>query len=199
MAKIEVTSEVTGNVWKVQANVGDVLAEDDVIMILESMKMEIPVEAPIAGKLVELSVAEEDSVDEDQVVDERRDLIKDVLIGKHRDGDQPCSIRFDDDINGHVELARSESKGACEKCDEPRDHPIHDPAIMTAPMVRAAARAMDSLMKWSRIRPDREDQLITQLLRAAAVRLRPSPAEPASRSQSSRARLMPGGQSPQPR
>ena len=68
MAKIEVTSEVTGNVWKVQAKVGDVLAEEDVIMILESMKMEIPVEAPVAGKLVELSIAEEDSVDEDQVV-----------------------------------------------------------------------------------------------------------------------------------
>ena len=68
MANIEVTSEVTGNVWKVQAKVGDVLAEDDVIMILESMKMEIPVEAPVAGKLVELSVAEEDSIDEDQVV-----------------------------------------------------------------------------------------------------------------------------------
>ena len=68
MAKIEVTSEVTGNVWKVQAKVGDVLAEEDVIMILESMKMEIPVEAPVAGKLVELSVAEEDSVVEDQVV-----------------------------------------------------------------------------------------------------------------------------------
>jgi biotin carboxyl carrier protein len=68
MTKIEVTSEVTGNVWKVQAKVGDVLAEEDVIMILEYMKMEIPVEAPVAGKLVELSVAEEDSVDEDQVV-----------------------------------------------------------------------------------------------------------------------------------
>jgi len=68
MANIEVTSEVTGNVWKVQAKVGDLLAEDDVIMILESMKMEIPVEAPVAGKLVELSVAEEDSIDEDQVV-----------------------------------------------------------------------------------------------------------------------------------
>ena len=68
MAKIEVTSEVTGNVWKIQAKVGDVLAEEDVIMILESMKMEIPVEAPVAGKLVELLVAEEDSVDEDQVV-----------------------------------------------------------------------------------------------------------------------------------
>jgi len=68
MAKIEVTSEVTGNVWKIQAKVGDVLSEEDVIMILESMKMEIPVEAPVGGKLVELLVAEEDSVDEDQVV-----------------------------------------------------------------------------------------------------------------------------------
>ena len=68
MAKIEVTSEVAGNVWKVQAKVGEVLAEEDVIMILESMKMEIPVEAPVAGKLVELLVAEEDSVNEDQVV-----------------------------------------------------------------------------------------------------------------------------------
>ena len=68
MAKIEVTSEVTGNVWKIQAKVGDVLAEEDVIMILESMKMEIPVEAPVAGKLVELLVAEENSVDEGQVV-----------------------------------------------------------------------------------------------------------------------------------
>ena len=68
MAKSEVTSEVTGNVWKIEAKVGDVLAEDDVIMILESMKMEIPVEAPVAGKLVELLVAKEDSVDEDQVV-----------------------------------------------------------------------------------------------------------------------------------
>jgi acetyl-CoA carboxylase biotin carboxyl carrier protein len=68
MAKIEVTSEVAGNVWKVQAKVGEVLAEEDVIMILESMKMEIPVEAPVAGKLVELLVAEEEVVDEDQVV-----------------------------------------------------------------------------------------------------------------------------------
>ena len=68
MAKIEVNSEVTGIVWKIQAKVGDVLAEEDVIMILESMKMEIPVEAPVAGKLVELLVAEEEGVDEDQVV-----------------------------------------------------------------------------------------------------------------------------------
>ena len=68
MAKIEVTSDVTGNVWKIQAKVGELLAEEDVIMILESMKMEIPVEALVAGKLVELLVMEEDRVDEDQVV-----------------------------------------------------------------------------------------------------------------------------------
>ena len=68
MAKIEVNSEVTGNVWKVQAKVGDVLGEEDVIMILESMKMEIPIEAPVAGKLIEILVVEKDSVNEDQVV-----------------------------------------------------------------------------------------------------------------------------------
>ena len=68
MARLEVTTEVTGNVWKIEVNAGDDLAAEDVIMILESMKMEIPVEAPSAGKLVEILVQEEDSVDEDQVV-----------------------------------------------------------------------------------------------------------------------------------
>lgn len=68
MAKVEVTTEVTGNVWKIEASAGDQLAEEDVIMILESMKMEIPIEAPCAGTLVELLVKEEDAVDEDQVV-----------------------------------------------------------------------------------------------------------------------------------
>ncbi|MGB1686080.1 MAG: acetyl-CoA carboxylase biotin carboxyl carrier protein subunit [Pseudomonadales bacterium] len=68
MARIEVTSEVTGNVWKIEAAVGDTVAADDVIMILESMKMEIPVETPAAGTLAEILVKEEDPVDEDQVV-----------------------------------------------------------------------------------------------------------------------------------
>ncbi|MBL6689957.1 MAG: acetyl-CoA carboxylase biotin carboxyl carrier protein subunit [Pseudomonadales bacterium] len=68
MAKVEIPSEVTGNVWKITASVGDTLAADDVIMILESMKMEIPVEAPEAGRLVELLVRVEDGVEEDQVV-----------------------------------------------------------------------------------------------------------------------------------
>jgi len=68
MARIEVTSEVTGNVWKIEAAVGDSVEVDDVIIILESMKMEIPVEAIAAGTLAEILVKEEDPVDEDQVV-----------------------------------------------------------------------------------------------------------------------------------
>lgn len=68
MAKVEVESEVAGNVWKVQVAVGATVAVGDVLMILESMKMEIPVEAPVAGTLTELLVAEQEAVDEDQVL-----------------------------------------------------------------------------------------------------------------------------------
>ncbi len=68
MAKVEVESEVTGNVWKLQVAVGAAVAVGDVLMILESMKMEIPVEAPVAGTLTEMLVAETDAVDEDQVL-----------------------------------------------------------------------------------------------------------------------------------
>ena len=68
MARHEVESEVTGNVWKILLEVGADVAEGDVIMILESMKMEIPVESPAGGKLVELKVSAEDQVEEDQVV-----------------------------------------------------------------------------------------------------------------------------------
>lgn len=68
MAQIEVESEVAGTVWKVDAAVGSDLAEGDAILILESMKMEIPVEAPAAGRLVELRVKAEDPVEEGQIV-----------------------------------------------------------------------------------------------------------------------------------
>tara|TARA_Y100001934_G_scaffold43968_1_gene53042 strand:- start:89 stop:313 length:225 start_codon:yes stop_codon:yes gene_type:complete len=68
MAKQEIESEVTGNVWKVEKSVGDTVDAEDTIMILESMKMEIPVEAPCSGTIVELLVKEEDAVEEDQVV-----------------------------------------------------------------------------------------------------------------------------------
>ena len=68
MARHEVESEVTGNVWKVLLEAGAEVAEGEVIMILESMKMEIPVEAPVGGTLVEVCVAPEDQVEEDQLL-----------------------------------------------------------------------------------------------------------------------------------
>ena len=46
MATEDVESEVTGTVWKIECKVGDTVADGDILMILESMKMEIPVEAP---------------------------------------------------------------------------------------------------------------------------------------------------------
>ena len=68
MARVEVCSEITGKVWKIEASVGDSVSEDDTIIILESMKMEIPVDAPEDGTLVEIKVAEEDVVNEGDVV-----------------------------------------------------------------------------------------------------------------------------------
>ena len=64
----EVESEVQGSVWKEEVEQGASVSEGDVLMILESMKMEIPVEAPVSGTVAELSVAPEDPVAEDQVL-----------------------------------------------------------------------------------------------------------------------------------
>jgi len=64
----EVKSEITGKVWKVEAAEGDSLAADDPIVILESMKMEIPIAAPAAGVVTEILVVEEDVVNEGDVV-----------------------------------------------------------------------------------------------------------------------------------
>ena len=68
MARHDVESEVTGNVWKVEVEVGQQVNEGDTLIILESMKMEIPVEAPAAGKVAELLESPEEAVEEDQVV-----------------------------------------------------------------------------------------------------------------------------------
>ncbi|ABS64589.1 biotin/lipoyl attachment domain-containing protein [Parvibaculum lavamentivorans DS-1] len=68
MATVEVKSEIAGKVWKIETKSGDTLEEEDPILILESMKMEIPVCAPADCKLVEILVAEEESVAEGQIV-----------------------------------------------------------------------------------------------------------------------------------
>ena len=68
MANIQVETEVAGTVWKIEKQVGDAIAEDETVMIIESMKMEIPVIAEVAGTLVELRVKEGDPVSEGAVV-----------------------------------------------------------------------------------------------------------------------------------
>ena len=68
MADIEVETEVTGNVWKVLCQVGDRVETEQELVILESMKMEIPVEAPQAGTVKALNVGEGDAVDEGQII-----------------------------------------------------------------------------------------------------------------------------------
>ena len=65
---LRVATEVAGTVWKIVATQGVMLSKGDVILIMESMKMEIPIEAPRAGKLTELLVAERDVLKEDDVV-----------------------------------------------------------------------------------------------------------------------------------
>ena len=68
MAREEVESEVTGTVWKIETKGGDKVAEGDVLMIIESRKMEIPVLATDAGTIAEFQVEEAEPVAEGQVV-----------------------------------------------------------------------------------------------------------------------------------
>ena len=68
MAREEVESEVTGTVWKIETKVGDKVAEGDVLMIIESMKMEIPVLATDDGTIAEFQVEGAEPVAEGQVV-----------------------------------------------------------------------------------------------------------------------------------
>jgi acetyl-CoA carboxylase biotin carboxyl carrier protein len=58
MPIIDIKTEITGNVWKIEAKIGQSLSEDEPIMILESMKMEIPVASSEGGTLVEILVEE---------------------------------------------------------------------------------------------------------------------------------------------
>jgi acetyl-CoA carboxylase biotin carboxyl carrier protein len=64
----KVLCEVAGNVWKVESRVGQEVAEGDVLVVIESMKMEIPVEAPRSGVVAELHVREGEPVDEGDLV-----------------------------------------------------------------------------------------------------------------------------------
>jgi urea carboxylase/acetyl-CoA carboxylase biotin carboxyl carrier protein len=65
---VDVKAEITANVWQVRTEIGAAVAEGDELIILESMKMEIPVVAPAAGTVRELRVQPDDKVQEGDVL-----------------------------------------------------------------------------------------------------------------------------------
>jgi acetyl-CoA carboxylase biotin carboxyl carrier protein len=68
MATCEAKADVTGSVWKIVTTIGQKVEAGDTIMIVESMKMEIPVIAEEGGTIREFRIAEGDSVAEGQTV-----------------------------------------------------------------------------------------------------------------------------------
>ena len=68
MAMLEAKSEVSGSVWKIEVTAGQRVEEGDILMLIESMKMEIPVVAEAGGIVVKLLVAETEAIVEGQAV-----------------------------------------------------------------------------------------------------------------------------------
>jgi acetyl-CoA carboxylase biotin carboxyl carrier protein len=64
----EIRAEMVANVWKVVAAEGDTVSDGDTLVILESMKMEIPVLAESSGTLARLAVAEGDVIQEGDLI-----------------------------------------------------------------------------------------------------------------------------------
>lgn len=64
----EIKSNMAGNVWKVLVNVGDQVEEEQEVVILESMKMEIPIETEYSGRIIEVRIGEGDFVNEGDVL-----------------------------------------------------------------------------------------------------------------------------------
>ena len=60
----DVRSHITGMVWKVEVSEGESVEQDQLLVVLESMKMEIPVEAPGAGRVERIAVEDGQSVEE---------------------------------------------------------------------------------------------------------------------------------------
>jgi len=64
----EIRAEMVANVWKVEKAVGDTVADGDTLVILESMKMEIPVVAEVDGVVAQIAVNEGDVVQEGDLI-----------------------------------------------------------------------------------------------------------------------------------
>ena len=68
MATIELTADITGSVWKILKAAGDAVQEDEPVLIMESMKMEIPVGATEEGVIKEICVREGQTVENGTVL-----------------------------------------------------------------------------------------------------------------------------------
>jgi acetyl-CoA carboxylase biotin carboxyl carrier protein len=64
----EVAAHITGTVWEIRVDVGDQVEAEQVLVVLESMKMEMPVEAPVAGKVKSIAVEKGQAVEEGEVL-----------------------------------------------------------------------------------------------------------------------------------
>ena len=65
---MNVNAELSSNMWKILVAPGDEVLQGQELAILESMKMEIPVESPCGGKIVSVHIAEGDAVNEGQLL-----------------------------------------------------------------------------------------------------------------------------------
>jgi acetyl-CoA carboxylase biotin carboxyl carrier protein len=65
---VDVAAHITGTVWEIRVNVGDDVQEEQVLVVLESMKMEMPIESPAAGKVSRIAVAKGQAVEEGEVL-----------------------------------------------------------------------------------------------------------------------------------
>jgi acetyl-CoA carboxylase biotin carboxyl carrier protein len=63
-----IEAHITGTIWKIEVAVGDTVEEGDTVLILESMKMEMPVEAEEEGTVAEILVKEGQSVSEGEIL-----------------------------------------------------------------------------------------------------------------------------------
>ena len=68
MAQTPVNVDITGSIWKLRSKVGDNVNAGDVLLVMESMKMEIEANAPAAGVVKEIHVMEGDLVNEGDAV-----------------------------------------------------------------------------------------------------------------------------------
>jgi acetyl-CoA carboxylase biotin carboxyl carrier protein len=64
----DVAAHITGTVWEIRVSVGDVVQEEQVLVVLESMKMEMPVESPAAGTVASIVVEKGQAVEEGEVL-----------------------------------------------------------------------------------------------------------------------------------